>query len=143
LAEATKNLFHTLFEKYGLVILDGDDVELKKEFAPYMKAELLFQKSHQEVQNTIAKMKPYDIQVNPREINLFYIEDDLRERIVFEKERYKINNTTLQFSEDELLELLEILYVHFGFLRIQGFLLQLEFYYPYQLHTTIWLLHLY
>jgi bacillithiol biosynthesis cysteine-adding enzyme BshC len=45
--------------------------------------------------------------VNPREINLFYIEDDLRERIVFEKNIYKINNTTLQFSEDELLKLLE------------------------------------
>jgi bacillithiol biosynthesis cysteine-adding enzyme BshC len=107
LADATRYLANALFGKYGLVILDGDDAELKKEFAPYMKAELLFQKSHQEVQNTIAKMKPYDIQVNPREINLFYIEDDLRERIVFEKNINKINNTTLQFSEDELLKLLE------------------------------------
>ncbi len=107
LADATRYLANELFGKYGLVILDGDDAELKKEFAPYMKEELLFQKSHQEVQNTIAKMKPYDIQVNPREINLFYIEDHLRERIVFEKNIYKINHTSLQFSKEEILHLLE------------------------------------
>ena len=107
LADATRFLANELFGKYGLVILDSDDAELKKEFAPYMKAELLFQKSHQEVQNTIAKMKLYDIQVNPREINLFYIEDHLRERIVFEKDVYKINQTSLQFSKEEILDLLE------------------------------------
>jgi bacillithiol biosynthesis cysteine-adding enzyme BshC len=107
LADATRFLGNELFGKYGLVILDGDDAALKKEFVPYIKAELLFQQSQHEVQNTIAQMKPYDIQVNPREINLFYIEDDLRERIVFEKELYKINNTSLQFTAEEILDLLE------------------------------------
>ena len=52
-------------------------------------------------------MKPYDIQVKPREINLFYIEDNLRARIVFEKDIYKVNNTSLQFTKEELLVLLE------------------------------------
>lgn len=107
LADATRFLGNELFGKYGLVILDGDDATLKKEFAPYIRAELLFQQSHLEVQNTIAQIKPYDIQVNPREINLFYIEDDLRERIVFEKEVYKINSTSLQFTAEEILDLLE------------------------------------
>jgi bacillithiol biosynthesis cysteine-adding enzyme BshC len=107
LADATRFLANELFGKYGLVILDGDDVELKKEFAPFVKEELLFQQSYQEVQSTIAKMKPYNIQVNPREINLFYIEDHLRARIVFEKDVFKVNNTSLQFSKEEMLALLE------------------------------------
>jgi bacillithiol biosynthesis cysteine-adding enzyme BshC len=107
LAAATRFLANELFGEYGLVILDGDDRELKGAFAPYMKEELLFQKSYQEVQSTISKMKSYDIQVNPREINLFYIEDDLRERIVFEDGYYQIKNTALQYKEEEILVLLE------------------------------------
>ena len=107
LADATRYLANELFGVYGLVILDGDDAALKQVFAPYVKEELLHQKSYQEVQRTIAQMKPYDIQVNPREINLFYIENHLRERIIFEKDTYKINNTSLQFSEEEILALLE------------------------------------
>ncbi len=107
LAAATRFLANALFGEYGLVILDGDDVDLKREFIPYIKEELLFQKSHQEVLRTIETMKSYAIQVNPREINLFYIEDHLRERIIFEKNRYTINNTSLQFSKEALLELVE------------------------------------
>lgn len=107
LTAATRFLANALFGDYGLVILDGDDADLKREFIPFVKEELLFQKSHQEVLSTIEKMKSYAIQVNPREINLFYIEDNLRERIVFEKNSYKINNTSLQFSKEELFEILE------------------------------------
>jgi bacillithiol biosynthesis cysteine-adding enzyme BshC len=38
---------------------------------------------------------------------LFYLEDNLRERIVLEDKKYKINNTKIEFSETEILELLE------------------------------------
>jgi bacillithiol synthase len=44
------------------------------------------------------------VQVNPREINLFYIEDNLRERIVFENGRYTVLNTKLTFSVEEILK---------------------------------------
>lgn len=52
-------------------------------------------------------LKEYKIQVNPREINLFYILDDLRERIIFENNHYLINNTNLKFTESEILTELE------------------------------------
>ena len=107
LAAATRFLANELFGEYGLVILDGDDADLKREFIPFIKEELLFQKSHQEVIATIETMKSYEIQVNPREINLFYIEDNLRERIIFENNNYKVNNTSLHFSKEELLALVE------------------------------------
>ena len=106
LTEATRYLANVLFGKNGLVILNGDDAALKKEFAPFIKEELLQQTSHREVTATIEELKIYDIQVNPRDINLFYIENTVRERIILENGIYKINNTSLAFSEAEILALL-------------------------------------
>ena len=107
LADATRFLANELFKSEGLVIIDGDDVNLKRLFIPFAKNELLHQTSYKKVSETISLLKEYTIQVNPREINLFYIQDDLRERIVFENGNYKINNTSLAFSESELLTELE------------------------------------
>ncbi len=49
----------------------------------------------------------YNIQVNPREINYFYLKDGLRERIVEKKGKYQVVNTHIQFSKEELLQELE------------------------------------
>ncbi len=112
LADATRFMANALFGKQGLVILDADNQDLKRIFIPYIKEELMQQTSHKKVVETTEKLKNYDIQVNPREINLFYLEDNLRERIVFDPDShrdriYKVNNTKIEFSEVEILELLE------------------------------------
>ena len=107
LADATRYLANKLFGEKGLVILDGDDQELKKTFSPYIKDELINQSSFKNVNESNEKLKNYSIQVNPREINLFYIEDNLRERIIFDNDIYKINNTKIEFSENEILKLLD------------------------------------
>ena len=107
LAEATRYLANSLFGNYGLVILDADNQDLKRAFIPFAKQELLYQTSHKAVIQTAEKLKNYTIQVNPREINLFYIKDNLRERIIFENEKFKVNNTKIEFSETEILSLLE------------------------------------
>jgi bacillithiol biosynthesis cysteine-adding enzyme BshC len=107
LADATRFLANALFGAYGLVILDADNADLKRNFIPFVKEELLQQSSHKLVLETAEKLKEYTVQVNPREINLFYIEDDLRERIIFENDRYKVNHTKIEFSESEILSFLE------------------------------------
>jgi bacillithiol biosynthesis cysteine-adding enzyme BshC len=107
LADATRHLANALFGINGLVILDGDSQDLKRNFIPFIKEELLNQSSHSLVLETAEKLKDYTIQVNPREINLFYIEDNLRERIVFENNTYKVNHTKIEFSETEILALLQ------------------------------------
>ena len=105
LADATRFLANELFGEYGLVIIDGDHRALKKQFKPYVKEELLHQTSFNKVSETIRKLEDnYKIQVNPREINLFYLNDDVRERIVYENNAYKIINTKLNFTKAELLE---------------------------------------
>ena len=107
LAKATHNLANALFGKYGLVILDADNQELKRAFIPYIKEELIHQTSHKRILETVEKLKNYTIQVNPREINLFYIEDNIRERIIIENGKYKVNNTKIEFTESEILSELE------------------------------------
>jgi bacillithiol synthase len=107
LAHATRFLANELFKNEGLVIIDGDDASLKNLFIPYVKEELLQQTSFKNVSATIEKLKDYSVQVNPREINLFYIEDNLRERIVFENSKYKVNTTKIEFTESEIMNELE------------------------------------
>jgi bacillithiol biosynthesis cysteine-adding enzyme BshC len=107
LADATRFLADKLFANYGLVILDADDANLKRAFIPFVKEELEQQTSFKAVQETISKFGDYTVQVNPREINLFYIEDDLRERIIFENDKYYVNNTKISFPKEEILKLLE------------------------------------
>lgn len=107
LADAARFLANELFKNEGLVIIDGDSNGLKKLFVPFAKEELLNQTSFEKVTETNVHLEDYKIQVNPREINLFYIENNLRERIIFENDIYKINNTSIEFSEAEILEELE------------------------------------
>ncbi len=107
LAEATRFLANELFSDYGLVIINADAAELKRILIPYIKDELENQTSFKEVSATIEKLNEYTIQVNPREINLFYIENDLRERIILENGSYKVNHTNLSFSKEALFELVE------------------------------------
>lgn len=105
LADATRFLANELFGIYGLVILDANDSSLKKLFAPYIKQELLQQTSFKEVSQTITEFPTdYKIQVNPREINLFYITKGVRERIVYEDGIYKVNNTDISWGKEEVLK---------------------------------------
>ena len=108
LADATRYIANELFKSYGLVILDADDQRLKNIFAPVMKDELLYQTSKKAVSKAILNLeKDYKIQVNPRDINLFYLTENSRERIIENEGKYTIHNTDLVFSEAEILNELE------------------------------------
>ena len=107
LASATRYLVNELFTPYGLVIIDGNDKSLKELLVPYFKGELLENASHKEVEKTLAYIKSvnknYPEQVHPREINIFYVKDGIRERIVKEEQGYTVLNTSIRFSEEEIL----------------------------------------
>ncbi|WP_299104222.1 bacillithiol biosynthesis cysteine-adding enzyme BshC [uncultured Tenacibaculum sp.] len=108
LADATRFIANELFGTYGLVVVEADDRTLKNQFIPYVKRELEEQISFKKVSKTIEEFgKEYKVQVNPREINLFYLTDTLRERIVFENGVYKVNNTDIQWTQEALFEEVE------------------------------------
>ncbi len=111
LTEATRYLANELFGDYGLVIVDGDDTELKRLLIPYVKKDILEQTAHKAVSETIKKLQgletDYGVQVNPREINYFYLVDGLRERILERDGSFFVNDTKINFSKEKLLQELE------------------------------------
>ncbi|MFT6929324.1 MAG: bacillithiol biosynthesis cysteine-adding enzyme BshC [Sediminicola sp.] len=111
LTDATRYLANELFGEYGLVIVDGDDRELKKLLVPYAKMDILENSGYKAVSETSQKLEQlpenYGIQVNPREINYFYLKDGVRERIIEENGLFYINDTDLRFTEEEVLKELE------------------------------------
>lgn len=108
LAEATRNLVNALFGDKGLVIVDGDDAELKQLFAPIMKRELtegFAQKAVLETNKEIARLGLSE-QIHARPINLFYLADGLRERIIASENGFSIEGVGT-FASDELLRELD------------------------------------
>ncbi|MCM5663809.1 bacillithiol biosynthesis cysteine-adding enzyme BshC [Galbibacter mesophilus] len=111
LTNATRFLADKLFGENGLVIIDGADKNLKQLFVPFMEKELFEQESQKAVSETIEKLNhadaSYKIQVNPRDINLFYLKKGLRERIVEVDGRYQVFETDISWSKEELKKHLE------------------------------------
>jgi bacillithiol biosynthesis cysteine-adding enzyme BshC len=104
LAEATRWLLNDLFGQYGLVIIDGDEKELKREFIPIISEDILNGNSFMAVTKSSKALDElhYPTQAKPREINFFYIEGHSRERLVKEGEIFKVLNRDIQFTVDEL-----------------------------------------
>jgi bacillithiol biosynthesis cysteine-adding enzyme BshC len=104
LADATRYMVNALFGRYGLVIIDADNKRLKQHFAPIIEQDIIEQNSFKNITTTNEKLHQLGvhIQVNPREINFFYMKGSLRERLVFEDDIYKVLNTEISFTEAEL-----------------------------------------
>ncbi len=104
LAEATRYLANELFKVYGLIIVDGNDAGLKSAFTQYAEKEFTEQLSFKKVTETTKRLTKmgYPAQVYPREINLFYLQQGLRERIIEQDGRYHINETQQSFSLEEI-----------------------------------------
>lgn len=109
LAQATRKLVHELFKDYDLIIIDGDDAVLKSEFTSIMRHELTENGCSQAIEKTTQALtlKGYHKQVHPREINLFYCDSGLRERIIATESGFAIDQTEMRFTQGELLDLLE------------------------------------
>lgn len=110
---ATFRFVHALFEAYGLVVLLADNAALKKQMHAVFEDDLLHQTASGIVEATAGSLQKagYKAQANPREINLFYLHEDIRERI--EKangtaaEEWQVVNRKEQFTKEALLQELE------------------------------------
>ncbi len=104
--QATLEFVNFLFGKYGLVVLIADAKELKAQMSTIFKNEIEHNSSHNAALNTSNNLPEiYKAQANSRPINLFYIIDDIRERIELNKDgRYEVVNTNYVFTKNELLK---------------------------------------
>ncbi len=105
IAEATFEFVHHLFNAFGLLILLPDNGDLKSSFKAIIQDDLLNQQAHKLVLNTVENFPTaYKIQTSGRPINLFYLKDNIRERIEETAEGFKVVNTNLIFSKNEMLD---------------------------------------
>ena len=103
--EGTLKFVNRLFENYGLLVLIADNAVLKKEMTGVFKEDLLHHTPATIVKQTAVQLaKHYHVQVNPRDINLFYMKDGIRERIINTGDQFEINNTNTRFSSNEILD---------------------------------------
>lgn len=107
LSEATRYLVNELFGKYGLLVIDGNSSSLKSVFSTTIQNELVSRSNFLSVVETSQNLEKlgYSLQIKPREINLFYLGENFRERIVEENNVFKVLNTDLTFTKAEILEL--------------------------------------
>ncbi|WP_289644842.1 bacillithiol biosynthesis cysteine-adding enzyme BshC [Maribacter aestuarii] len=108
LTEATRFLANALFKDYGLVIVDGDDTNLKRLLIACAKQDIFERTTFKAVSATIDRMpSEYTVQVSPREINYFYLMDGLRERIVEANGKYGVHGQSIIWDREELLQELD------------------------------------
>lgn len=113
--QATFSFVHELFKDYGVVVLLPDNAALKAAFAPVIEKELKENFSHKAVAATMQQFpQEYKVQAAGREINLFWLEDGSRERIVEEDGKLIIQNTTTDFSKEEIKKVLQQKPQHFS-----------------------------
>ncbi len=107
--QATFKFIDALFGQYGLIVLIADHPALKKQMTSIFRDDLLQQLASDIVQETSAKLdENYKIQAKPREINLFYMVDNVRSRIEWVNDHYVVHGSHLGFSKDEILNELEM-----------------------------------
>ncbi|MBP6431425.1 MAG: bacillithiol biosynthesis cysteine-adding enzyme BshC [Ferruginibacter sp.] len=101
--QATFNFVNYLFSQYGLIILLPDNKLLKQSFATVIKKELQEQFSHKAVAETVEALPTqYKVQASGRDLNLFYLRENKRERIEKVNAEWLVVNSTIRFNEEEL-----------------------------------------
>lgn len=82
LSEATQKLIHYWYSSHGLLWIDADNLQLKNLMNQYFQAEFENNCSFNKISETTKLLKKeYKIQVNPRENNLFYLNQNERVRV--------------------------------------------------------------
>lgn len=109
LADAVRYYVNHLFGEKGILILDANNKELKSLFMQVIKDDVFHQKAQELVNQTSEKLGQlgYKGQIFPREINFFYMDKGLRERISRVGNRFQVLATQLSFSENEMNKLIE------------------------------------
>ncbi|MEM9858047.1 MAG: bacillithiol biosynthesis cysteine-adding enzyme BshC [Bacteroidota bacterium] len=109
LATAVRSYMNYLFGEYGLVVLDADDHHLKSILAPVIQDDLLRHSAKGLVDKPTKVINDlgYKTQVHSRDINFFYLDEGIRERITFNESGFEVLNTEMRLPKSEILELIK------------------------------------
>ncbi|MFM7327587.1 MAG: bacillithiol biosynthesis cysteine-adding enzyme BshC, partial [Bacteroidota bacterium] len=104
LAEAVRHYVNALFSHEGIVVIDGDDAQLKQTFSHVMEEDILYGTTRRLVEQTNGQLESlgYEPQVFVRDVNFFWLGDGSRERIEKTGETWSVLNGGPAFSEEQL-----------------------------------------
>jgi bacillithiol biosynthesis cysteine-adding enzyme BshC len=90
------------------LVLIPEDARFKQKMIPLFTDDLFSHIPHSLVKQAGEMLhKHYKVQVNPREINLFYLEEGSRERIVEDAGLFRVEHRNKQFTHKEMLKELD------------------------------------
>lgn len=103
---AFREFIFWLFDEYGLIILDPQDVNIKNILTPVLTTEITNFRDHtQQLVLRSAKLEEiYHAQVKIKPVNLFYSTDEGRYSIEPVDDVFRLKRKRIQFSNEELLE---------------------------------------
>jgi bacillithiol biosynthesis cysteine-adding enzyme BshC len=109
LSDATRYLVNELFGKYGLVTIDGDDIDFKQQLKAVLKKDVFDNSPSELVNKSIVQLESlgYHTQVKPRLINCFYLDDQVRARIEKNGNDYNSVGTEKHFTRSELEDIID------------------------------------
>jgi bacillithiol biosynthesis cysteine-adding enzyme BshC len=103
-SDAVIDMVNEIFGPDGLVIVNMNHPGLKRLFIPEIKKEIFENPSIDLVGKERDKLEAigFKPQAFPREINFFYLRDQIRERITLSGDHYEVLNTDYIFTKEEL-----------------------------------------
>lgn len=107
--QATFKLVNELFADFGLIVLIPDNPNFKRVMSRVFSDDLVEQVPSGLVEESVSALDKagFKVQAQPRDVNLFYLKDNLRERFIKNGTGYKVHDTQLRFSTEELHRTLE------------------------------------
>jgi bacillithiol synthase len=109
LSRAVRHYINELFGQEGLVVLDADARSLKMLFRDIIKKDVTVSANKEAVDATDAALQElgYKTQVFCREINFFYLDNGVRSRIEKQGDQYRVLDTNLSFTAEEIQKLIQ------------------------------------
>lgn len=95
---------YDLFSGYEVLVLNQDDEKLKYSFKNHLIKEITEQTISNSIQPNLHFLNEhYHVQASPRDINVFYLLENGRERIEFDGNKFKVLNTDISFTEEAII----------------------------------------
>lgn len=109
LSDAVRYYVHGLFGEEGLIVVDADSKGLKQLFREVIKDDVLNHAPKKLIEKTDQELEQlgYKPQLFCRDVNFFYLDNGVRERIEKTGDRYTVVNSKLSFSSAEINTLIE------------------------------------
>ncbi|MEO6327325.1 MAG: bacillithiol biosynthesis cysteine-adding enzyme BshC [Ginsengibacter sp.] len=105
---ATFKLVNSLFLEYGLIVLLPDNADLKRSMVSIFEDDIFNNTPSQVVSKTSKELnKYYKVQAHPREINLFYLKENIRSRLIEKENVYYVEGSDIHFTAEEIKKELE------------------------------------